>query len=417
MRIGLATATIDGYNSSQVPMYPPLASFGLSDSREVFFPLRSSADVYKHQGHTEISNSPLSIIKLTEPAMLMMNFESESAKLQYGELTVHVPYIVDNPNPPIIKPEGPTAYISSRPLIVGSSSQSGGGGGGLGSSQFLPLPVPKINLNASIVALDVYDRNNNGVWGTQASLNGFPTLINMDFTSEHFSNPENRIFIEMVHYRKKSRNFRLGYGYFWKGAGYKIPTKNIANVGQDTNLPWSTGNSTPNGGFWNRTGNNYWLPSSGILLGVDRNNHYEVYGYTLSTYPIWEYFHNRFEFTDVNYRDITGNTASYLNMLVPSTSKRDRGKNEATNRFAYSPWYTPYYCAFRYIQWIPSANGGKGQIVSGPLSKIIKITNRFHPFQPNYVQSALVGKPVSEINSMWYTYYNYLKCSWESNVP
>jgi hypothetical protein len=107
--IGLATATIDGYNSSQVQMYPPLASFGLSDSREVFFPLRSSADVYKHQGHTEISNSPLSIIKLTEPAMLMINFESESAKIQYGELTVHVPYIVDNPGPPIIKPEGPTA--------------------------------------------------------------------------------------------------------------------------------------------------------------------------------------------------------------------------------------------------------------------------------------------------------------------
>jgi len=167
--IGLATATIDGYNSSQVQMYPPLASFGLSDSREVFFPSRSSADVYKHQGHTEISNSPLSIIKLTEPAMLMINFESESAKLQYGELTIHVPYIVDNPGPPIIKPEGPTAYISARPLILGSSSQfgwisSGGGsvsvaidnnevafgtGTGITSSNFFKWDESRVNLLAS----------------------------------------------------------------------------------------------------------------------------------------------------------------------------------------------------------------------------------------------------------------------------
>ena len=417
--IGLASATYDGYNSTAIPMYPALQSFGLNDSREVFFPMRSSGDIYKHQGHTEISNSPLSIVKLTEPAMLMIDFEEANAVLQYGELTVHVPYIVDNPGPPIIKPQGPTAYISARPLIVGSSSQSGGSGG-LGSSQFLPLPVPKINLMQGGQLVDVYDGQTNGVFGTQAIIVGHPVLINTDFTSDHFSNPENRIFIEMVHYKRKSSSFDPPLGpRTYKGASYTIPSKQIANVGQDTNLPWL---STPGVGFWSRGGTQHkydYNTNTSVIIGIDRPNHYEVYGYTISSYPIWQYFTGRFEYFGVAYRDSSNAYPSFYT-LIPSSGKRRAGRNQATNRFAYSPFYTPYYCAFRYIQWIPSANGGKGQIVSGPLSKIIKVTGHHFPFQANYVKSAQFGLPVCDINPIFipHPYLTYeLKCNWESNVP
>jgi hypothetical protein len=407
--IGLSEATNSGLTGSLIPTSPSLSYYGLDDSSDIIFPKRPISSVPVTQGGLLISDSPISLVKTTTPTMPYVS--SAWVFDQDGDITVHIPYIVDNPPYDSVQyPYGPTASIYGRPLILGSSSQSGGGG--LGSSQFLPLPVPKIDLTTgSTIYLDTYDPDSNGVWGTQAVLTNYPILKNMDFTSEHFSNPENRIFIEMVHYRGKNKKFITGYGYAWKGSGYKIPNKQLAGIGQDTSLPWVTG------GFWSRTGNNYYDSTTYTLIGVDRNNHYEVTSEAINNYPIWEYFHNRFEFEDVAYRDLNGVTQS-ANILVPSLGKRHRGRNLPTSRFAYSPWYAPYYCAFRYIQWIPSANGGKGQIVSGPLSKILKITMKYHPFQPNYLQSAIVGKPVCEINQLVLDgYWSYLKCSWESNLP
>jgi hypothetical protein len=235
----------------------------------------------------------------------------------------------------------------------------------------------------------------------------------MDFTSDHFSNPDNRIFIEMVHYKRKSRSKRAGLRRH-KGSSYVIPTKHIAGVGHDISLPWL---STPGTGFWSRGGNQY---KGGSYIGIDRPNHYEVLSYTMSSYPIWEYFTGRFEFWNVAYKESITGTSSYLNVLIPSGGKRKAGSNKPTNRFAYSPFYTSYYCAFRYIQWIPSANGGMGQIVSGPLSKIIKVTGENFPFSADYLKSAVFGYPVCSISAPFLANpnsYRRLKCNWESNVP
>ena len=186
-------------------------------------------------------------------------------------------------------------------------------------------------------------------------------------------------------------------------------------------MPWLS-----SGGFWSRGGSQYWtevLPGPIIntyLIGIDRPNHYEVLSYTISSYPIWEYFTGRFEFFDVAYADNITGSQQVLNVLIPSGGKRKAGTNTPTNRFPYSPFYTPYYCAFRYIQWIPSANGGKGQIVSGPLSKIIKVTGDNFAFSTDYINSAVFGYPVCSISTSFVANpdsYRRLKCNWESNVP
>lgn len=290
------------------------------------------------------------------------------------------------------------------------SSLSGGGGTSNPS-----LPIPKINLMSSSVQIDVWDKSTNGIHATQALVFGYPLLVNMDFTSDHFSDPNNRIFIEMVHYRRKNRSRKNG-GTIYKGSSYVIPSKQIANVGQDTNLPWLS-----SGGFWNRGGNHTIYDSIGStssIIGIDRPNHYEVNGYTMSTYNVYEYLTGRFEYYDVAYHDASGNQAQ-LFTLIPSQGKSRGGANRPTTRFAYSSYLTPYYFAFRYIQWLPNANGGLGQIISGPLSKTLKITPYYFPFNTDYVLSQQFGYPVSSINPDFISgdgYYR-LKCNWETNLP
>jgi len=326
---------------------------------------------------------------------------------------------IDSPSTPT--PIGATAMWITN-CWDGSGLSSGGSGGG--NAAFLPLPVPKINLMQGSLEVEVYQSIDNTISATSSVIQNYPVLINMDFTGDHFSNPYNRIFIEMVHYKRKStgkKNGPLG-GRTPNGKSYVVPPKNIENVGQDESLPWiAAGLAAGGDGFWSRSGGSSWY--NGIdsdPIGIDRPNHIEVNGYTISSYPIWQYLNGRFEFYDVKYRDTTGATAS-IETLIPSTGKSRVGRNRPTNRFAYSPFYTPYYCAFRYIQWIPTANGGRGQIVSGPLSRVIKVTGLNFPFQVDYQQSAVLGFPVCDISTQWTSNpsdsYRKLKCDWESNLP
>jgi hypothetical protein len=299
------------------------------------------------------------------------------------------------------------------------------------SSGILSLPVPKINLNNynpittnNYADLDVYDAASNTVHATQSRLYNFPTLVNLDFTSDHFINPNNRIFIEMAYYRRKSQG----------KAKWSVPSKHIANVGLDVSLPW---NISASQSFWTRGGSHYQTDGTlnPPLLGVNRINHYEVLSYTHSSYNIWEYLHNRFTYFTVNYRDAsTFNPADPMNSngliqtLVPAMQRNKLGQSKASRRYAYDAAYTPLYCTFRYIYWIPSANNGKGQIISGPFSKILKITGYFFPFDLDYVKSAQYGWPVANLNQQWLNGrvqpgpnlppgYNLLKCNFESNLP
>jgi hypothetical protein len=284
------------------------------------------------------------------------------------------------------------------------------------------LPVPKIHLNESSQLIDVFSYSTNGIHDTQAILHSYPTLINLDFTSDHFANPNNRIFIEMAMFKRKS-NKKKGIIITRSASKWVVPSKHIAGVGQDTNLPWlSTGN------FWSRGGDHSvynFNTNTTQILGIDRPNHYEVYGYTVSNYPIWQYFTGRFEYADVLYRDSSvfdpnnaTTSLSTINTLIPISGKRSSGKFKLTTRYSYSSMYTPVYCAFRYIQYFPNANGGKGQILSGPFSKTLKITGLYHPFNADYLTSAQVGYPVANISGDWLGIgFRSLKCYWESNLP
>jgi len=346
---------------------------------------------------------------------------------------------VDNP-----APIGATAMWITN-CWDGSGLSSGGGGSSI--SSFLPLPVPKINLMQGTQEVEVYQSSDNTVSLTSSIIYNYPVLINMDFTSDHFSNPDNRIFIEMVYYRRKSRKTIPPPDIISepvkkkKGKSYVVPAKHLAGVGQDPDLPWIVAAMAVGAtGSWSRSGSQYWMDAplfpTPQLIAIDRPNHYEVTSYTMSSYPIWQYLNGRFEFYDVAYADATTGATTYLQTLIPNSGKGQAGRNEVPlypttapgggSRFPYSPYYTPYYCAFRYIQWIPNVNKRPdgtsyyGQIVSGPLSKVIKVTGLNFPFKTNYRQSAVFDYPVCDISPWWTSNsesYRTLKCDWESNLP
>ena len=500
---GLSLVTAGGTIGATISNFEPqLSQFGISNSYEMLFAPKALGDFFT--GSIFYSKSPIGIVRLSQPAMLVT--KPVGGTLQVGTyLKYSIPYIVDEAslnaisgtnyisgpgiatgatgcaksgyvsgtsftgNPATANVVFSTAYSSASYSVAvtsqaftiddyvysitnktsagftirvdnpspigatamwitncydGSGLSSGGSGG---NATFLPLPVPKINLMQYTQQVDVYNSSTNGVFATQALIANYPVLINMDFTSDHFSNPNNKIFIEMVHYKRKSRSRSNGGPYKNKGKSYMVPAKNLAGVGQDSDLPWINAASMLGAtGSWTRSGNSSWFNGSvSVPIGIDRPNHLEVTSYNISSYPIWQYFNGRFEFYDVAYRDITGATLS-INTLIPSSGKSKAGRNKPTNRYAYSPYYTPYYCAFRYIQWIPNVNprpggGYYGQIVSGPLSKVIKVTGLNFPFQTNYQQSAVLGFPVCDISIQWTSMptdsYQWLKCDWESNLP
>ena len=152
---------------------------------------------------------------------------------------------------------------------------------------------------------------------------------------------------------------------------------------------------------------------SGVAVSVSRPNHYKVTSAN-ETIPVYEYLNGRFITENVHYRDITG-TDQTLSCVVPISCRKVVGANKPTNRFAYSPYFTPMYIAFRYIYYEPSANDNKGQIISGPLSRTIKISARRFPFPPDYYNSGLIGLPVTTP----YAHYapTELKCWIENNLP
>jgi uncharacterized repeat protein (TIGR03803 family) len=277
------------------------------------------------------------------------------------------------------------------------------------TSGLLPLPTPKVQISSfyqgmSEVYIVVSNQSNTAIEG-YATMSRFPIVVTTGFLEDHFSNPENRIFVEMLTYKRKYKKRNPDSSTRSNKSGFVVTSKQIADVGFDTSLPWG-----PN--FWSRSG----LQSiSGVTstLPFDRPNHYEVMGHTISTIPVYEYLNGRFIYYPVEYQDTT-NSLTGIDAVVPMVGRRKLGKRP-TSRFAYSPVYTPLYVCFRYIQWIPSANGGKGQIIEGPMSKIIKVMSEQFAFNVNYSLSAVYGTPVADISPFFDPWR--LNCYFESNVP
>jgi len=201
--IGLSEATNDGLTGSLIPTNPNITNYGLDDSSDIIFPKRSISTIPINQGGLLIGDSPISLVKLTKAAMPLIS--SAWVFDQDGDITVHIPYMVDSPPYDAVQyPYGPTATIYARPEILGYSPQFSG------TNNNLPaLPVPNIIFDSGTYSyrpIDVWDPTTNGIHATQALLYNAPILVNTDFTSDHFSDPNNRIFIEMVlKTRKKSK--------------------------------------------------------------------------------------------------------------------------------------------------------------------------------------------------------------------
>jgi uncharacterized repeat protein (TIGR03803 family) len=274
------------------------------------------------------------------------------------------------------------------------------------TSGLLPLPTPNVQISSFYQGLTQASIavSNQGISGIEgyATMSRFPIVVTTGFLEDHFSNPENRIFVEMLTYKRKHRKKNLD-GVKSNKSGFVSTPKNIASVGEDTLLPWGTN-------FWSRSGEQR---STTGILPFDRPNYYEVMGHTISTLPVYEYLNGRFIYDDILYQDTT-NTENYIQSVIPILGRRKLGKRP-TSRFAYSPKYTPLYVCFRYIQWIPSTNNGRGQIIEGPMSKIIKVMSEQFAFNVNYSLSAIYGRPVTDISPNFDPWR--LNCYFESNVP
>jgi hypothetical protein len=188
------------------------------------------------------------------------------------------------------------------------------------------------------------------------------------------------------------------------------------------NAPYFPWNGTS--GFWTRSGDHNWTEPGGSTSGtvsVDRPNHYEVTSVNQNI-PVWEYFNGRFTVEDVDYRGTSGGTLQIENLVVPVIRRRQNAAAGGA-RFPYSSMYTPLYAAFRYIAWDPNANAGRGQIISGPLSRVIKISHKVFPFDYDWAASGLHG--VACANAVWSGtsggpiegLNSELKCWFETRLP
>lgn len=148
------------------------------------------------------------------------------------------------------------------------------------------------------------------------------------------------------------------------------------------------------------------------LISADRPNHYKLTKPN-ENIPVWEYLHNRFKPLDITYNnDLNPENTSAVTCIIP-VSRSSYGKKFG-KRFGYASQYTPLYIAFRYLMWDPTANDGKGDFISGPLSRVVKITALFHPFIQNYIATT---HATCEINPLFTSNSTHLKCTIETKLP
>jgi hypothetical protein len=198
-------------------------------------------------------------------------------------------------------------------------------------------------------------------------------------------------------------------------SGYIVPNS-ITYTG--TELIWSA--PWPSN-FWTRASTEqfapYAAPHAGNGIRCSRPNWVHVTALH-HAYPMSDLLANRFYAENVIYRGTTG-ARLILNTLIPAVGHNKAGSNKPTGRYAYSPWYTPMYIAFRYILWDPNANIvgelPRGQIISGPLSRVVKISHTFFPFNFNYPASAYIGNPTTDISPNHNA--KDLRCQFETKLP
>jgi hypothetical protein len=231
-----------------------------------------------------------------------------------------------------------------------------------------------------------------------------PHVVSLDLTQEMLDNFS--IYVEMLIYKKRSSKVvKIGGSRTkkFKPGGFYAPSPYYAGIPYtDSRYPdWCrppllTGAAYS--GFWTRMGGHYAPTRPPTPLAVDRPNHYKVNSIN-EVIPVYEYLNNRYFSFDVAYRDLTG-SRSGLSTTIPYQGYRNSGRNNPTKSYSYSPSYTNMHIAFRYVAFDQHANGGRGQILNGPLSKTIKITHTVFPFIANTAASSYYGLPCADLNPL-----------------
>jgi hypothetical protein len=276
----------------------------------------------------------------------------------------------------------------------------GGEGGGGGN-----LPVPKVWLHETneTELLDLYDSATGGSQPEQAFLCAPPVVTAMDLTEDMIGTG---VWLEMVVYKRKYTKRAIIDGNpvilgKKNKRGYVIPpgwdgTQNTLMADLGINASTRGGELTD--------------------VTVRRPNHAKITSVN-ETIPVWQYLHNRFTVVGINYRNALGSIQD-IDIAHPVQRRKVYG-TMPSGRFSYSPGYTPMYIAFRYIMY----NESSRSFVSGPLSRVVKVTLNRHPFILNQAATVSVGKPCCDI-SEFYTgefgdpfAYKRLKCMFETKLP
>jgi hypothetical protein len=251
----------------------------------------------------------------------------------------------------------------------------------------LPVPLVKLQTTSLGGGSNVVTLNSNNTVGSNIKLINPPKIITQDLSQEQLNHG---VFIEMVQYKMKSgsgtQNKSKGGGYIVQPLMEDDGFGNITN-GLQTRIMTYYGKTINNrGGI--QTYRDSTPPFTTIPLIVPRFNHYQVSDVN-EVVQLDEYFKGRFGYTFVTY--YTGGTSPFYGILnnvpIPYTnkSKNNRQKTKSGNsgtpyQLCYNGRLTSLYVAFRYLMFDPYSNEGKGKFIEGPLSKTIKVTNKFFPF-------------------------------------
>jgi hypothetical protein len=245
----------------------------------------------------------------------------------------------------------------------------------------LPVPLVKLQTTFTGSGSNVVTLNGNNTVGSNIKLMNPPKIITQDLSLEQINHG---VFIEMVQYKMKGGS---GTQNEFKGGGYIVQPRmeddgfgNITN-GLQTRIMTYYGKTINN-----RGGIQTYNDGSTTPLIVPRINHYQV-SIQNEVVPLDDYFEGRFRYTFVEYYSGITSLGILNNVPTPhtNTSKNVKQKIKSGNsgtpyKLCYSGTLTSLYIAFRYLMFDPYSNDGKGKFIEGPLSKTIKVTNKFFPF-------------------------------------
>lgn len=247
------------------------------------------------------------------------------------------------------------------------------------------LPAPKVQLAGfqGVKTQNVQYGAGAGVY----ELWRYPVVSVMDLTDSQI---EQGVWVEMLAYRPhKSPSARDIYTNA-REAGYVVPAPQIGGVNPLAGLG---GGRTRGGGYTDL---------------ADRPNHYKVLAHGQQV-EVWQYLHNRHYLRPVIYSNSSGGQ-SIIDLLHPTTNYRSSNYQPGIT-FGYQGRYRPYYFCFRYVM----LDSATGDFVSGPLSKIVKLTHKVHPFKRNYTQSGVFGRTVNDIDPLFDV--SQMACQFETRTP